>query len=137
MTIPINPNSISTGWEIAKTAADISKKLYELGKSLKQRDEKQQIDEILDQVRALKQSASELEDENRELRLKLRFKSEEYEFRNPFWYQRTNPTLALCPKCFAKGIAAPMGELGQECSPDYRRCLVCAEGYEVNYKRQW
>jgi hypothetical protein len=36
--------------------------LYDFGKNLKDRDAKQQIDEILDNVRELKQSASELED---------------------------------------------------------------------------
>ena len=36
-------------WTIAKTAGEISKKLYEVGKSLKDRDAKQRVDEILDQ----------------------------------------------------------------------------------------
>ena len=35
-------------------------------------------------------AASELEDENRELREKLRFNSNEYEFRAPFWYHKAN-----------------------------------------------
>lgn len=76
--------TVTAAWTIAKTAGEISKKLYEFGKGLKGRELKQQIDEILDQVRELKQSASELEDENRSLRDKLRFKSDEYEFSNPF-----------------------------------------------------
>lgn len=41
-------------------------------------------------MRELKQSASNLEDENRELREKLRFKSDAYEFRNPFWSDKAN-----------------------------------------------
>jgi uncharacterized membrane protein len=60
-------------WGIAKAAGEISKKLYDLGKGLKDRDLKHQIDEITDQLRELKQSASELEDQNRELREQLRF----------------------------------------------------------------
>ena len=117
--------TVTTAWTIAKTAGEISKKLYEFGKSLKDRELKQQVDEILDQVRELKQSASELEDENRGLREKLRFKGDEYEFRNPFYYHRAHPGQPLCAMCFAKKIEAPMGEQGQGCLPDYRRCLVC------------
>lgn len=109
--------TVTTAWTIAKTAGEISKKLYEFQKSLKDRDAKQHVDEILDQVRELKQVASELEDENRALREKLRFKSAEYEFRNPFWYHKDHPDEKFCPKCFSKSIAAAIGESG--------RCLVC------------
>lgn len=70
---------------------------------------------VLDKVRELKQSASELEDENRDLREKLRFKSDEYEFRDPYWYHKAHPKRALCPKCFAKEIAAPMGGSSGRC----------------------
>jgi uncharacterized coiled-coil DUF342 family protein len=52
--------TVTTAWTIAKTAGEISKKLYEFGKSLKDREAKQQLDEIVDKVRELKQSASEL-----------------------------------------------------------------------------
>ena len=109
-------STVTTAWTIAKTAGEISKKLYEFQKSLKDRDAKQ---------RELKQSASELEDENRALREKLRFKSDDYEFRTPFWHAKENPNQPLCPKCFAQQIPAPMGEPGQDCNRAYRRCLVC------------
>jgi cell shape-determining protein MreC len=79
--------TISTVLSIAKPAGEISKRLFDLGKKIKDREIKQQIDEISDQLRELKQSASELEDQNRELREKLRFKSDDYEFRHPFWYE--------------------------------------------------
>jgi len=59
---------VTTDWTIAKTADEISKKLSGLANSLMDRDLKQQVDEILDQVSELKQSAAELEDENRDLR---------------------------------------------------------------------
>ena len=65
--------TVTTAWGIAKTAGEIGKKLFELGKQVKDREIKQQLDEILDAVRELKQSASDLQDENRELREKLRF----------------------------------------------------------------
>ena len=119
--------TITTAWTIAKSAGEISKRLYEFGKSLKDREAKQQIDEILDKVRELKQTASELEDENRELREKLRFKSDDYAFRNPFWYFKANPAQPLCPKCFARQVRAPLGEKDYNCDTGFRRCLVCSE----------
>jgi hypothetical protein len=125
--------SVTAAWTIAKTAGEISKKLYDFGKSLKDRESKQQVDEILDNVRELKQSASELEDENRALRDRLRFKGDEYEFRTPFWYARSQAQQPLCAICFAKEIAAPMGEAGQGCSRNYRRCLVCGSCVQVSH----
>lgn len=123
----MEPVSTITGaLSFAKAAAEVSKKLYDLGKDIKDRDMKQRLDEILDQVRDLKRSASELEDENRTLREKLRFKSDDFEFRNPFWYEKTKPEQPLCAKCFAKNLAAPMSELRGESSINYRKCLVCA-----------
>jgi hypothetical protein len=123
--------AITTTWTIAKTAGEISKKLFEFGKALKDREAKQQIDEILDKVRELKQSASELEDENRGLREKLRFKSDDHEFRTPFWYTKAQSDRPLCPKCFADEIAAPMSEPFPGGTIDYRRCLVCGNAFEV------
>ena len=130
--------TITTAWTIAKTAGEISKKLYDFGKSLKDREAKQQVDEIVDKLRELKQSAAELEDENRALRDQLRFKGDDYAFRTPFWYHKAHPNQALCPKCFAKNIAAPMGEPGQGVSTQYRRCLVCDHTIEVgDHSRQF
>jgi hypothetical protein len=124
--------TLTTAWTIAKTAGEIIKKLFVLGNSLKDREVKQQIDEILDELRALKQSASELEDENRRLRDKLRFKSDDYEFHTPFWFAKVHSDRPLCAMCFAKEIAAPMGEDGQGCRTGYRRCLVCGSTVEVS-----
>lgn len=118
--------TITTVLSIARPAGEISKKLFELGKRVKDREIKQQIDEIADQLRELKQSASELEDQNRELREKLRFKSDDYVFRNPFWYEKAHPDQPLCAKCHASNIAAPMSEIrSEDSSLAYRACLVC------------
>ena len=117
--------TVTTAWTIAKTAGEISKKLFEFGKSLKDREAKQHVDEIVDNLRDLKQRASELEDENRDLREKLRFKSDEYEFRTPFWYHKGHPEQPLCAKCFANQIAAPMSEKGHDANRLHRHCLVC------------
>jgi hypothetical protein len=122
---------VTTAWTIAKAAGEITKKLFEFGQSLKDREAKQQVGEILDKLRELKQLASELEDENRELREKLRFKGDDYEFRTPFWYDKAHSDEPLCPKCFAKRITAHMGNLGHECATNYRRCLVCDECVQV------
>jgi hypothetical protein len=128
--------TVTTAWTIAKTAGEISKKLYEFGKSLKDREAKQQVDEIVDKLRELKQSASELEDENRGLREKLRFKIDAYEFLTPFWYDKAYPNQPLCPKCFASNIPAPMDEIGQSCGPQRRRCLVCGNVFDVGHHRK-
>src|SRR5437016_675855 len=128
--------TVTTAWSIAKTAGEVSKKLYEFGKGLKDREAKQQVDEILDRVRELKQSASELEDENRELREKLRFKSDEYEFLHPFRYRKSNRAIALCPKCFSNKTESPMGNPGQGCTAGYRKCLVCGHEVQVDYSNE-
>jgi hypothetical protein len=122
----MEPISAVTGaWTIAKAAGEISKKLYEVGKSLKDREAKQGVDEILDQLRELKQSASQLEDENRELREKARFNHDNYEFHNPFWFDKSHPDQPLCPKCFAHKIAAPMSNAKENYGARSRWCLVC------------
>ena len=122
--------AVTTALTIAAKASDVSKKLYALANTLKDREAKRQIDEIQDQLRELKQSASELEDQNRDLRERLRFKSDEYVFRTPFRYHKDRPEVALCVKCFAKNVEAPMGELGVGVTPRYRQCLVCGNSVE-------
>jgi hypothetical protein len=123
--------AISTAITLTKSAAELSKKLYDFGKGLKDRDEKRQVDEMVDALTELKRSASELEDENRDLREKLRFKSDDYEFRTPFYYHKARSNQPFCAKCFAQKIEAPMGEQGQDCNEAYRKCLVCSNFVEV------
>src|SRR6266853_2032537 len=122
--MPIDP---VTGWTLVKTVADAMKKLYEVANGVKDYETKQKLDEVLDELRDLKQQASSLEDENRLLREKLRFKSDAYEFRNPFYHVRANPQQPLCPKCFAKETAGPMSDKYQDGTTGmcFRRCLVC------------
>lgn len=126
--------TFTTAWGIAKTAGEISKKLYAFGKGLKDREAKQHVDEILDQLRELKQSASELEDENRELRDKLRFKGEDFEFKNPFWYDKAHPERPLCPKCYGNLQASPMSDAYRSVGV-WRKCLVCANPIEIEPAR--
>ncbi len=136
--------TITTALGLAKAAGEATNKLNEIYKSLKDRDAKQQVEELLDQMQELKRSAYALEDENHDLREKLRFKSGDFEFHTPFWFEKTKPEQPLCPKCFAKNIPAPMGIAGQDCDPAYRRCLVCEnavrvkpDGGEVTYARDF
>lgn len=111
---------------LARAAGEITNKLNDIYKNLKDRDAKQQVAELLDQMQELKRSAYALEDENRNLREQLRFKTDAFEFRNPFWYEKSNPQQPFYAKCFAKNIAAPMSEVRQDSDYRYRRCLVCA-----------
>ena len=52
--------TVTAAWSIAKTAGEISKKLYDLSTHLKEREAKQRVDEILDKLRELKQSTKRL-----------------------------------------------------------------------------
>jgi DNA repair exonuclease SbcCD ATPase subunit len=134
--MPVDP---STGLTLVKIVSEASKKLYELTKTIKDREIRQKLDEMLDELRDLKHKASELEDENRdlkdqnrELREKLRFKSEEFEFRTPFWYEKSHPDRPLCAMCFAKQVVAPMSE-PYRASGVRRRCLVCGQAIELEH----
>ena len=120
--MPIDP---VTGWTVVKNIADATKKLYEVAKGLKDYETKQKLDEVLDELRDLKQQASDLEDENRELRESLRFKSDDFEFKNPFYFEKKHPDRALCPKCFSKHIIAPVAAPYDNGHGVWRECLSC------------
>ena len=122
--------TISAAIGFAKSAGEITSKLNEIYRSVKDREIKQQIEVLLDKMQELKRSAYNLEDENRTLREHLRFKSDAFEFRPPFYYEK-NSEQALCPKCFQEGKAAPMGEKGQGCVGHHRKCLACHHLVEV------
>jgi hypothetical protein len=128
----VDPFSVVTGtFSLVKAAREISDQLHDLTKRVKDRETKQEIEHVLDKVSDLKHSAARLEDENRDLLEKLRFKSDDYKFETPFWYPKDNPELAFCPKCFAQQTLGPMGAPGQGCNDAYRRCLVCYNMVQV------
>ena len=113
-----------TGWTIVKNVADATKKLYDIAANLKDYETKKQLDGVLDELRGLKQQASDLEDENRDLREQLRFKSDDFEFNNPFWYEQKHPDRPLCAMCFGNKKMSPMsGPTGRFLNT--RQCLVC------------
>jgi hypothetical protein len=120
-----------TGWAIAKAAGEVTKTLYEFGKGLKSREEKQQVDEILDKLRELKQAASLLEEENRELRDKLRFKGDDFEWKVYYWVEKKHPDRPLCPKCFSKEMVAHLGYVLNTGGTPFRICTVCKETTDV------
>jgi hypothetical protein len=99
---------------LACKATEIGKNVYDLGRKLKDEDQEQQLDEVADEIRKLKRAADELEDQKRELREKLRFKSDDYALRIPFRYHKDHPDQPLCVECFSNGIEGPMGELGHD-----------------------
>ena len=93
--------------------------------------------EVYDALMDLKRKAGDLEDENRELREKLRFKSNDFEFRNPFFFEKSHPDRPLCPKCFtAKQIIAPVTEPKDTAAGIYRRCLACGATEKVGESRK-
>lgn len=57
---------------LAKAAGEMTGKLNEIYKNAKDREIKQQVAELLDQMQELKRAAHALEDENRDLREKMR-----------------------------------------------------------------
>jgi hypothetical protein len=113
---------------VAAKAAELGQKLYEVAKGLKDRETQQRIDEVIDDLRELKQQASVLEDENRTLRDRLRFKDDSYEFVHPFYYDREKDpqhTIPLCPNCFVDEKIATMAKPYRDFGGTYRRCHHC------------
>jgi hypothetical protein len=124
--------TVTAALSLTKSATDLSKRLYEFGKSIKDREQKHQVEEMTDALTEFKRSASLLEDENRELREKLRFKSDDYVFQTPFYYRKDHPDEPLCAKCFADDVEGHMGEVPS--GFHHRTCLVC--GTSVNVGQQ-
>lgn len=120
-----------TGLTLFNAIAQAGKAIYEIAQGTSKLETKQQLMEVYDTLMNLKQKAAELEDANRELREKLRFKSDEFEFKNPFWYEKAHPDRPLCAKCFASQTIAPMSE-AYGASRSYRRCLVCGVYVEIH-----
>lgn len=92
--------------------------------------------EVYDQLMSLKRNTADLEDQNRELKEKLRFRSEDFDFKNPFWYEKRYPDRPLCPKCRSKQVAAPVGAPYDNGSGVFRRCLTCDTPLEEGPSRR-
>jgi hypothetical protein len=115
-----------TGLTLFNAIAAAAKTLYEITQGVSNLDTKRQLMEIYDTLMNMKREASDLEDENRNLKDRLRFKGDDFEFRNPFWFEKTHPDRPLCPKCFANERVGPMGEPYESFGlGTIRKCLVC------------
>jgi hypothetical protein len=113
------------GLPLFNAIATAGKTLYDVAQGVSNLDTKRQLMEVYDTLMNLKREASDLEDENHELKERLRFKGDEFEFRNPFWFEKRHPDRPLCPRCFANEKAAPMGEAYRAAAGMMRKCLVC------------
>ena len=106
--------------------AAAGKNLYDVAQGVSNLDTKRQLMDVYDTLMDLKREASELEDENRHLKEMLRFKGDEFEFKNPFYYDKNHADQPLCAKCFSDQKIGPMSEPRRYASGEgYRRCLVC------------
>jgi hypothetical protein len=114
-----------SGLTLFGSIAGAAKNIAEIAKAATNHEVKVQLNEVYDTLTELKQAAANLEDENRELRRKLEFQSDKYEFRNPYHYEKGGTDQPLCPKCFAKGTVGRMSELGEAMGLHRRHCLVC------------
>jgi len=118
------------GLTLFNAIATAGKAIYDIAQGTSKLETKQQLMEVYDILMNLKREASELEDQNHSLKEKLRFKGDDFEFKNPFWFDKKHPDRALCPKCFGEKAASPMSEtydmLGRAYTPCHvRKCLVC------------
>jgi hypothetical protein len=105
------------------------KTVAELRKNMKSKDDEEKLAALYDTLWELKTAVAALEDENHSLKDQLRFTSDRYEFRLPFWYEKGKDH-PLCPRCFGKEkpIPAPMSEqMRNEGGRSFRRCLVCRQ----------
>lgn len=110
--------------------ATAGKTIYDIAQGTSKLEEKQQLMAVYDTLMNLKRDAAQLEDETRELKEKLRFKSDDFEFKNPFWFDRKHPDRPLCPKCFSKQIVAPVAVPYRNDVAVWRRCLSCDTAIE-------
>jgi hypothetical protein len=86
--------------------------------------------ELYRKIVELEGEVIELTRENPDLKERLRFKSDDFEFRNPFWYDRARPDRPLCAKCFANQKVAPMSE-PYKAAGVWRKCLVCGNEIQI------
>jgi hypothetical protein len=120
-----------SGLTLFNAIATAGKTIYEVAQGTSKLETKQQLMDVYDTLMNLKREAAELEDANRDLRQKLRFRSDDFEFKNPFWYEKTHADRPLCAKCFANEKVAPMGEPYRSTIAICRRCLVCDNRIEI------
>jgi hypothetical protein len=112
--------------------ANAGKVVYDIAQGTARMEEKQRLMDVYNTLMSLKRDAADLEDLNRELKEKLRFRGEDFEFKTPFWYEKKHPERALCAKCYSAEKASPMSEVYEATLSFYRDCLVCGNHVYVD-----
>jgi hypothetical protein len=115
--------------------ATAGKTIYEVAQSTSKLETKQQLMDVYDTLMNLKREAGDLEDTNRDLKEKLRFRSEDFDFKNPFWFDKNFPDRPLCAKCFSKQIIAPVAAPYNSDDAVWRKCLSCDSRIEEKRNR--
>jgi hypothetical protein len=127
-----------TALELGKMATEFGKKIVSLITKVKDRAIREDLEQLLDESRDLKHLAIALEDENRELKERLRFNEDEYPIGGIFRYHKDRPHEPLCPKCFASRTIAYMSPPGEDgAAPNYRRCTVCRAYVKIGPDRAY
>ena len=119
------------GLTLFNAIATAGKTIYEIAQGTAKLETKQELMDVYDTLMSLKRSAAELEDQNRDLTQKLRFKQGDFEFKTPFYYEKAHPDRALCAKCFVNEKIGPMCEPYEATTGIWRRCLVCENRVEI------
>ena len=113
------------GLTLFNAIATAGKTIYDIAQGTSKLGEKQQLMEVYDTLMNLKREAAELEDQNRDLKERLRFKGEDFEFKNPFYFEKAHLDRPLCAKCLANDKVGPMSEPNAAVGGTFRKCLVC------------
>jgi hypothetical protein len=126
---------LQSGVSLFAAIAGAAKNVADIAKDASKLEMKTQLNGVYDTLTSLKQVAAELEDENRSLKEKLRFKSDDFEFKNPFWFEKRFPERPLCPKCYANEKLGQMSEVRTGSGSSWRTCLVCGKNLDVERAR--
>jgi hypothetical protein len=126
-----------TNLTLFNAIAAAGKTIYEIAQGTSKLEEKQRLMEVYDTLMDLKREAGGLEDANRDLKEKLRFKADDFEFRNPFWFDKRYPDRPLCPKCFTKQLVAPVAAPYDNGNGVWRRCLSCDTAFEESRDKRY
>lgn len=117
----------AAGLALFNAIATAGKAVYDIAQGTSKIEAKQQLMDVYDTLMNLKRQAAELEDENRNLKERLRFSGDGFEFKNPFWYEKAHPDRPLCPTCFANQKVAPVSDIRRGSGSSWRICLVCSK----------
>jgi len=96
-----------SGLTLFNAIATAGKTIYDIAQGTSKLETKQQLMEVYDILMNLKREASELEDQNHDLKEKLRFKSDDFEFKNPFLVRQETSRPGILPEVFFEADCCP------------------------------